>query len=631
MSSKLIASFVLAGGLAVAMGAGFLVGGLILGAALLFVALGQLALSHLAFFEERKRRLPRAVGPLPWVNLAMSYLLVAMALGLFLLKTLSDGRQDTIAKAGQAPGDETDGQNIPESLGTNTASGGERARLGNVGRGEGDDATKGGANEDNQNAMREAQVFNPDIAGAAAGTGQLTNVSAQEIPDQVEPGEADLGKADAVDELLARVGEDDENVEVGDPDAELVFEEDDNSLAFDVTVFQGDKREPDVVRKTKGQEVLNVRAGKNSLGIAVPKSMSGRCDKLGRFSRLNRAGVQNPVAVEKAVTKSLDWLTLNQNEDGSWGKTAQGAMTGFALLCYLGHCELTDSVVYGEAVSNGINYLVDLGVKKNGWLYTTNNRHGAAYAQGIATYALAESYGMTEKDFILPTLEKAVHRIVSGQKQDGGWYYLEERKGPNNMRFDDFGKNVKDASDTSVSGWQFQALKAAFNTGAVFPGVEPALEAAVKNFYRVYSPKNGGFGYRKASDSNNIRHKLTGVGSLGLQSWKTGHPSKEKKREVLTKATQHILKSNKGMSYGSEDSNLYSWYYDTQALFNYGGASWISWNRRMEPMLLAAQNDNGSWPAEGSNLTAKRGGKDADVYRTTLCTLMLEVYYRYVY
>jgi hypothetical protein len=147
----------------------------------------------------------------------------------------------------------------------------------------------------------------------------------------------------------------------------------------------------------------------------------------------------------------------------------------------------------------------------------------------------------------------------------------------------------------------------------------------------VYSPKIGGFGYRKASDSNNANHKLTGVGSLGLQSWKAGHPSQEKKREVLTKASQHILKANKGMSYGSKDSNLYSWYYDTQALFNYGGIAWTSWNRRVEPMLLAAQNADGSWPAEGSDLTAKRGGKDADVYRTTLCTLMLEVYYRYVY
>ena len=46
--------------------------------------------------------------------------------------------------------------------------GGERARLGNSGRGEGLDAM-GGANEDNQNAMREAQVFNPDIAGCRRG------------------------------------------------------------------------------------------------------------------------------------------------------------------------------------------------------------------------------------------------------------------------------------------------------------------------------------------------------------------------------------------------------------------------------------------------------------------------------
>jgi hypothetical protein len=74
MSGKLIASFLLAGGLAVAIGAGFLIGGTIVGVALLALALGQLSLSHLAFFEERKRR-SRGVGPLPWLNLDMSYLL----------------------------------------------------------------------------------------------------------------------------------------------------------------------------------------------------------------------------------------------------------------------------------------------------------------------------------------------------------------------------------------------------------------------------------------------------------------------------------------------------------------------------------------------------------------------------
>ena len=75
MSGKLIASFLLAGGLSVATAVGFLVGGPIVGIALLSLSLGQLALAHLAFLEERRRRLPRAVGPLPWVNMAMSYLL----------------------------------------------------------------------------------------------------------------------------------------------------------------------------------------------------------------------------------------------------------------------------------------------------------------------------------------------------------------------------------------------------------------------------------------------------------------------------------------------------------------------------------------------------------------------------
>ena len=40
---------------------------------------------------------------------------------------------------------------------------------------------------------------------------------------------------------------------------------------------------------------------------------------------------------------------------------------------------------------------------------------------GIATYALAEAYGMTEKQFILPILQKAIRRIIVGQKmmEDG--------------------------------------------------------------------------------------------------------------------------------------------------------------------------------------------------------------------
>ena len=628
MNTKTILSLILCSTLGLAVVGNLFAGNLILSSVLVFSGLGVGVLSHLAFFEEKKKK-PQGVGPIPWLNLAMTYGLLLLSVGafLFLLIYPADSRQSTIAKAGQVAGNETEGTTVPQSEQTDVASGGERARLGSSGRGEGLDAL-GGANEDNQNAMREAQVLNPAIAGAEGGVSDQTKVSSQNVEEVIEAGEFDQGLAESEDLLLSRIGEDEENKDIGDPNA-LVFEEkEDNALAFDPTVFRGAEDPNDILSRAKGDKFTNLKAAVNSLGVSVPKSMSGRCDKVGRVARLARGGVKNPDRVEASVIKALNWLNQDQNADGSWGNNAKGAMTGFALLCYLGHCELTDSPEYGEAVAKGIKYLVELGDEKDGWLYVTNQKHGSAYAHGIASYALAEAYGMTEKQFILPVLKKAIQRIVAGQKSDGGWVYMVESAGVDNLRFVDFGN--KGSSDTSVSGWQFQALKAAYNTGAVFPDIEEALEASIKNFYRVYSNQNGSFGYKNPSHKTD-NHKLTGVGSLGLQSWKHGHPSEEEKRATLKKAMEHILKNNLAMDYASGDANLYSWYYDAQALFNYGGAYWTAWNRKMEPMLINSQLADGSWPKEGGGKTSSQGGKDAEVYRTTLCTLMLEVYYRYVY
>jgi hypothetical protein len=57
---------------------------------------------------------------------------------------------------------------------------------------------------------------------------------------------------------------------------------------------------------------------------------------------------------EAAIMRGLNWLKSVQDEDGGWGdkdkndqgqpvKTDRDAMTGMALLAYLGHCELQDS------------------------------------------------------------------------------------------------------------------------------------------------------------------------------------------------------------------------------------------------------------------------------------------------
>ena len=151
---------------------------MLLAIVLVLAVLGVGILAHLAFFEEKRKR-KHGVGPVPWLNLGMSYGTLLMSLVYFLLPSdAREEREQTIAKAGQVSGDETEGSKVPLSDRTNVDSGGERAKLGSVGRGEGEE-TLGGANEDNQNAMREAQVHDPDIAGADQGVSEKTKVSAQ--------------------------------------------------------------------------------------------------------------------------------------------------------------------------------------------------------------------------------------------------------------------------------------------------------------------------------------------------------------------------------------------------------------------------------------------------------------------
>jgi len=66
---------------------------------------------------------------------------------------------------------------------------------------------------------------------------------------------------------------------------------------------------------------------------------------------------------------------------------------------------------------------------------------------------------------------------------------------------------------------------------------------------------------------------------------------------------------------------VYTWYYVTQAKFQKGDKVWETWNRIFTRELIANQQSDGHW--EG-------GDHGGSVYTTCLCTLMLEVYYRYL-
>ncbi len=308
---------------------------------------------------------------------------------------------------------------------------------------------------------------------------------------------------------------------------------------------------------------------------------------------------------ELAVVAGLHWLKDHQNTDGSWSDEYKPAMTGLALLSFLGHGELPESPDFGEAVKKALDWVLERGTEYQGRMSLTKDGWGGnhgVYEHAILTYAMGEYFSMTGDRRFEPLLRQAVGYIVDGQNPLGGWDY-QYAKGPRN--------------DLSVAGWQIQALKAAHLTGLGIRGVDEALEKSVA-FIKKWRGGEGGFGYDKPDN----RPSLTGVGVLCIYFWKG------QKDDVVRDGISYLLGSTE-VKYKGNSADLYAWYYDTQACLMFGGSEWAKWNRMFQDEIVSNQSLDGSWPpTAGAHLQPKPAGA-GPCYRTTLCVLMLEAYYRY--
>jgi hypothetical protein len=346
--------------------------------------------------------------------------------------------------------------------------------------------------------------------------------------------------------------------------------------------------------------------------------LKSRCNMVERLQKLRENGGDENC--ERAVSNALEWIRQKQSADGSWGTLHKGAMTGLALLCYLGRCYDGDSV-YGDTVTRAMLQLVELAQKNPYHIFSsTPEQHAASYEHGIATYALGEMWsfmrlGKKQMPGVREAFERGVQVIIENQLPDGGWGYGE-----------DFCYRKTGAGDLSVTGWQFQALKAAHYSGLKIEGLHKSIDRAV-DYLASKQSKDGGFGGTNREQGYN-QWNLTGVGLLGLQTLGKGR-TKEIKRGVQF-AQDFIMKEPPRWG---RNANLYAWYYLAQSMFQEGGEAWTHWNSAVLPQLLANQVSDGSWKpetADNSIASTAPAGADREVYRTTLCTLMLEVYYRYL-
>jgi|APCry1669188970_1035186.scaffolds.fasta_scaffold23949_1 Squalene-hopene cyclase C-terminal domain len=323
-------------------------------------------------------------------------------------------------------------------------------------------------------------------------------------------------------------------------------------------------------------------------GLYASRKAGGTGGRAGAIARHggSRAG-------ETAVERALRWLKQNQNDDGSWpGTDSPTAMCGLALLCYMAHGETPASKEFGPTVEKAIRYLLSAQEPTGRFKKAGSNY---SYGHAIATYALSESYGMTQMVMLKEPMEKAVQVIIDGQQTGGAWDY-------------NYAKTAR--HDMSVSGWQVQALKAAHGAGAENAGLDAALYKAVDGIKSFAAP-SGGFGY-SGPDKSEV---LTGAGILSLQFLGRAEDPAVIKAFTATEKQSPAWPGAGGTTYG--------WYYMTQARFQKGGPLWDAWNRVMLPMLIKNQKPDGHWES-GSTSSA------CPVYDTTLCCLCLEVYYRFL-
>jgi hypothetical protein len=370
----------------------------------------------------------------------------------------------------------------------------------------------------------------------------------------------------------------------------------------------GDPNLPD-----KGFEIATtVKSRLVMKGLYAGRTAGGRKGALGLYGKGGAGGN----ATEGAVLRALRWLKKNQASDGSWPK-AKPAMTSFALLAYLAHNETPQSVEFGETVKKAIEFLVS-DQKPDGSFRSCDT---GDYSGPIGAYALCEAYGLTQHPSVKDAAVKAITRVVKGQNAAGGFNY---------------NFNVGGRNDSSYMGWCCQALKAAKMAGleSDVPGLEAAIKKGIAGFRMNYLG-SGSFGY----DGPGV-HGLAATGVLCMQL--LGAP-----RSAEVKATMKFLE---GCTFNfatfekqpyEEKYPIYHWYYVTQAKFQESPEVFAAWNKQFSPELCRQQVieknaiegpdgkrvDIGFWDSPSKQEQSVLGGRVED---TCLCTMMLEVYYRYL-
>ena len=321
-----------------------------------------------------------------------------------------------------------------------------------------------------------------------------------------------------------------------------------------------------------------------------------------------------------AIAAALNWLHRHQTPEGNWsidyrrqckGEACSGAgitksdaaATAVALLPFLAAGQTqTSKGPYRPTVAKGIAWLIKQ-QKPSGDL--SGGCEQPMYAQGLATIALCEAYGMTHDEHLGAAARLGVGYIERAQNEaSGGW-----------------GASPGDPGDTFTFGWQIMALKSAQLVGL------PVNSTVFKNAQRwLHSVGKGQhLGLYSHQPNGEVTPAMTAVGMLARQ-----YMGVDPKDPGLLEGKRCLLEN---LPDNQLTRNTSYWYYATQAMHNFADHDWDTWNRKMRRVLLDTQVKEGcaigSWDPDKP--TPDIGNKDGGrLLTTSLSALCLEGYYRYL-
>ena len=333
--------------------------------------------------------------------------------------------------------------------------------------------------------------------------------------------------------------------------------------------------------------------------------------------------------VEDSIERALDWLSTEQQPDGSYPTRINGqpGVTSLCVMAFAAQGHLPNRGKHGDQLRSAVDYIIKC-QKPNGLLASVapggkqlsrqvSHAIGnpAVYNHAFSGLALSELFSMSGGDLAAQqeAVENAIQTTLEMQawtkplKSDqGGWRYLNFREG-------------KPDSDLSVTGWQVMFLRSAKNAGFQVPA--ESIDDAVKYIQRCFHEEYGAFTMLANKDNRQSRG-MAAAGILAMaHASRHGTPEAKRSAQWLLKEGFPIYNQSRHYSSSSytDDRYHYSVFCASQALFQMGEQYWKPFYPPLFKQIIANQRSDGSWEPDSHTWDAPYGR----AYTTALMVLSL--------